>query len=182
MSDTYSGKQQKDDYGTNPGKSSTRKASKIRVITNEDILRSARRIDCFLSLLNENEVSLLESKSAETVQVSSTLWTREKLIDMIYQKLTQVPIVIEHNGETLEIPKYTEQVIDLAPKLAVYKPTTELTINLSDLDKEILQRLHNLDGKERMDVLQRAGEKLFKTFFPHYYALVADVVKIMVKK
>lgn len=140
------------------------------------------RIDRFLSLLNENEVTLLKSRSAQIVQVSNDILTKEKHVDILFHALTQVNIQIEHNGETLLIPKYSERVIDLAPKLAVYKPTPELTINLSDINKEILHRLHKLEEKERNDILQRAGKKLFKTFFPHYYALVADLVKIRIKK
>lgn len=160
----------------------TSKASHIRIHTNDDILRSTRRIDRFLSLLNENEVSLLESRSAATVQVSNDVLTKEKHVDILFQALAQVNIQIEHNGETLLIPKYSERVIDLAPKLAVYKPTPELIINLSDINKEMLHILHKLEEKERNDILQRAGEKLFKTFFPHYYVLVADLVKIRRKK
>lgn len=137
--------------------SNTRKASNIRVITNDEIQRSARRQDHLLSLLNEDEVSLAKSKTVATVQVLTNLWTREKLIDMTYLNLTPVYIRIEHNGETLLIPKYSEQVVDLGPKISVYRPTPQLTINLSDLHKEILQRLHKLDDKERSDILQRVG-------------------------
>jgi hypothetical protein len=163
--------------------SNTRKASDIRVINNDEIQKAARRHDRLLSFLNEDEVSLLSNpKTLTTVQVSSTLWTREKLIDMTYHNLTQVNIRIEHNGETLLIPKYSELIIDLAPKLVVYKPTHELTINLSDLHKEIIRRLHELDKKEQSYVLQGVGKRLFRTFFPHYYSMVADLVKINIKK
>lgn len=163
--------------------SNTRKASDIRIIKNDEIQKATRQSDRLLSLLNEDEILLLsKSKTVATVQVSTNLWTREKLIDMTYLNLTQVYIRIEYNGETLEIPKYSEQIIDLAPKISVYKPTPELTINLSDLNKEILRRLYKLNKKERSDILQRVGKKLFKTFFPYYYNLVADLVKISIKK
>lgn len=163
--------------------SSTRKASDIRVINNDEIQKAARRHDRLLTFLNEDEVSLLSKpKTSTTVQVSSTLWTREKLIDMIYFDLTQVYIRIEYNGETLEIPKYSEQVVDLVPKISAYKPTPELTINLSDLNKEIIRRLYKLDEKERNDILRRAGKKLFKTLFPCYYNMVADLVKVRIKE
>ena len=178
----YSSKQN-EGSGINFGKNSIRNASHIRVITNDDILVTSRRIDRILSFLNEDEIALLSKpKISETVQVSTSFWTTEKLTDMICQNLCQVNIIIEHNGETLGIPKYSERVVDLAPIISVYRPTPELTISLSDLDKGIILRLHKLEKKERSEILQRVGKKLFKTFFPHYYNVVADLVKIRIKE
>jgi hypothetical protein len=159
------------------------KHSDTRDISNNEVLRSTRRLDRFLSLLNEDEASLLSrSKIAERVEVSGDQWTNEKLIDMVHQNLAEVNITIEQKGESLQIPKYSERIIDLAPKLAVFKPTPELLINLSDLNPEILRKLWELDKKSRQAILLAAGRRLFKIYFPYYYNMVADLIKVKIEK
>jgi hypothetical protein len=112
--------------------------STIRKITYKETLRITRLLDRFLSLLNEDEALLLaNSKIAATVEISEAQWTKEKLIDMICQNLAEVRIMIEYKGETLQIPKYSERIVDLVPKIAIFKPTPTLIINLSDLHPEI---------------------------------------------
>lgn len=160
-----------------------RKAYTIRVFTNEEIIRTTRRLDRFLFLLNEDEALMLaESRIAERVELSKAQWTTEKLIDMVYQNLAEVCIIVEYNSEKLQIPKYSERIIDLAPKLAVFKPTTELTIYLSDLNPQILKKLWELDKKSRKYVLLAVGRRLFKIFFPYYYNMVADLIKVKIEK
>jgi hypothetical protein len=99
-----------------------RKSSSVRTIKRNDVLRATKRHDRFLSLLNENESTLLAgSKIAARVEVSEAQWTKEKLIDMIFQNLAEVHIIVEYNGETLQIPKYSEVIlviIVLWPKIS----------------------------------------------------------------
>jgi hypothetical protein len=122
----------------------------IRKIDSNDIRRATRGLDHILSLLNEDEASLLaNSKIAARVEISEVQWTIEKLVDMVFLNLAEVSIIIEYNGEILQIPKYSERIVDLAPKLSVYKPTPELTIYLSDLNPLILKKLYELDKKSR---------------------------------
>jgi hypothetical protein len=171
------------DNGNTNNVINNKKPSTIRIITNEEILRSTRRLDHFLSLLNEDEASLLtNSKIAARVEVSEAQWTKEKLIDMIFQSLAEVRIIVEHRGETLQIPKYSEEIIDLAPKLAVFKPTPELMIYLSDINPEILKKLYGLDKESRKYVLLVVGRRLFKIFFPYYYNMTADLIKVKIEK
>lgn len=161
----------------------SRKSSTIRIISKADIMRSTRRLDRLLSLFSEDEASLLaDSKIAARVEVSTAKWTMEKLINMVHQNLAEVNIVIEYNGETLQIPKYSEQIIDLAPKLAVFKPTSGLTINLSDLNPEIIRKLYKLDKESREYVLLAAGKRLFKIFFPYYYNMAAHLIKVKIER
>lgn len=146
-------------------------------------MRSTRRVDRLLSLLNEDEVLLLaNSKIALRVEVSAAQWTVEKLTDMVYQNLAEIAIKIEYKGETLQIPKYSEKIIDLVPKLAVFKPTPEITIYLSDLNPLILKKLYELDKKSRKHVLVAAGKRLFKIFFPYYYNMVADLINVKIER
>jgi hypothetical protein len=157
--------------------------STIREITYEESQRITRRLDRFLSLLNEDEALILaNSKIAARVEVSEAQWTKEKLIDMIFQSLAEVRIIVEHRGETLQIPKYSEEIIDLAPKLAVFKPTPELMIYLSDINPEILKKLYGLDKESRKYVLLAVGRRLFKIFFPYYYNMTADLIKVKIEK
>jgi hypothetical protein len=107
---------------------------------------------------------------------------QEKLADMIFQNLAEVSIIIEHKGETPQIPKYSEQVIDLAATITVFKPTPELTINLSDLDPQILKKLSEWDMKSRKYILLEAGRRLFKTLYPYYYNTIADLLKVRIEK
>jgi len=159
-------------------KSSSIKSTDVRIITTDEVESATRRHDRLLSLLNEDEASMFSnSKIAARVEVSEVLWTREKLIDMIFQNLASASIIIEHRGETLQIPKYSEEVIDLAPNVAIFKPTPELTINLSDLDPYILKKLHRWDKKSRKSVLLQTGKRLFKTFYPYYYNTIADLLR-----
>ena len=60
---------------------------------------------------------------------------------MIFQNLAEVSVIIEHKGETLQIPKYSAQVFDLAATIVIFKPTPELTINLSDLDPADIEEI-----------------------------------------
>jgi hypothetical protein len=101
---------------------------------------------------------------------------------MIFQSLAEVRIIVEHRGETLQIPKYSEEIIDLAPKLAVFKPTPELMIYLSDINPEILKKLYGLDKESRKYVLLAVGRRLFKIFFPYYYNMTADLIKVKIEK
>ena len=125
---------------------------------------------------------LVNSKIAARVERSAAQWTEEKLIDMISQNLAEVRVIIEHKDEALLIPKYSERIIYLAPKLAVFKPIPELTINLSDLNPQILKKLYALDKKSRKYVLLAAGKHLFKIFFPYYHNMVADLIKVKIEK
>jgi len=160
-----------------------RKSSSVRTIKRNDVLRATKRHDRFLSLLNENESTLLAgSKIAARVEVSEAQWTKEKLIDMIFQSLAEVRIIVEHRGETLQIPKYSEEIIDLALKLAVFKPTPELMIYLSDINPEILKKLYGLDKESRKYVLLVVGRRLFKIFFQYYYNINADLIKVKIEK
>lgn len=167
----------------NKGSTNSIKPSSVRVISNDDLVRSARRCDRLLSLLNEDEALILaKSRIAERVEVSAAQWTTEKLIDMISQNLAEVCIIIEHKGEELRIPRYSEKVTDLAPKLAVFKPTPELTVYLSDLNPQILKKLYELDKESRKYVLLAVGLRLFKIHFPYYYNMTADLIKVKIEK
>ena len=159
------------------------KTSNINIISNKEAISAARRHDRFLCLLNEEEASILaNSKIAARVQISEALWTKEKLADMIFQNLAEVSIIIEYKDEILQIPKYSEQVIDLATKIAVFKPTPELTINLSDLDPQILKKLSEWDRKSRKGILLAAGRRLFKIFYPYYYNTITDLLKVKIER
>jgi len=156
--------------------------STIREITYEENQRITRRLDRFLSLLNEDEALILaNSKIAARVEVSEAQWTKEKLIDMISQSLAEVPIIVEHRGETLQIPKYSERIVDLVPKIVIFKPTPTLIINLSDLHPEILSKLYDFGKKQQKEILLEAGKRLFKTFYPQYYSMVANLVKVRIE-
>ncbi|MGC1134433.1 MAG: hypothetical protein WA941_16515 [Nitrososphaeraceae archaeon] len=155
--------------------------STIREITYEESQRITRRLDRFLSLLNEDEALILaNSKIAARVEVSEAQWTKEKLIDMIFQSLAEVSIIIEYKGETYQIPKYSERIVDLAPKLAVFKPTPTITINLSDIHPEILAKLYDFDKKQQ-EILLEVGKRLFNTFYPYYFNMVANLVKVRIE-
>ena len=158
------------------------KHSNIRDPSNEDVIQSTRQHDRFLSLLNEDEVLLLaNSKIAATVEISEAQWTKEKLIDMICQNLAEVRIIIEYRGETRQIPKYSERIVDLVPKIAIFKPTPTLIINLSDLHPEILSKLYDFGKKQQKEILLDAGQRLFKIFYPYYFNMVANLVKVRIE-
>ena len=144
--------------------------------------RATKRHDRFLSLLNENESTLLAgSKIAARVQVSEAQWTREKIIDMVFQNLAEVRIIIEYRGETRQIPKYSERIVDLVPKIAIFKPTPTLIINLSDLHPEILSKLYDFGKEQQKEILLDAGQRLFKIFYPYYFNMVANLVKVRIE-
>lgn len=100
---------------------------------------------------------------------------------MIFQNLAEVNIIIEHKGETLRIPKYSERIFDLALKIAIFKPMPVLTIHLSDIHPEILAKLYDFDKKQQEEILLEAGKRLFKTFYPYYFNVVANLVKLRIE-
>jgi hypothetical protein len=100
---------------------------------------------------------------------------------MISQNLAEAHIIVEHKGETLQIPKYSERIVDLAPKIAVFKPIPTLTINLSDIHPEIFTKLYEFSEKQQNEILLEAGRRLFKIFYPHYFNMVANLVKVRIE-
>ena len=100
---------------------------------------------------------------------------------MICQNLAEVRIIIEYRGETLRIPKYSERIVDLVPKIAIFKPTPTLIINLSDLHPEILSKVYNFGKKQQKEILLDVGQRLFKIFYPHYFNMVANLVKVRIE-
>jgi hypothetical protein len=72
-------------------------------------------------------------------------------------------------------------IVNLAPKIAIFKPKLVLTINLSDIHPEILAKLYDFDKKQQEEILLEARKRLFKTFYPYYFNMVANLVKVRIE-
>ncbi|MGB7664870.1 MAG: hypothetical protein WBL67_19225 [Nitrososphaeraceae archaeon] len=115
--------------------------------------------------------------------ITTSLWSMCKAVDMVVQRLAIIEIVIENESKRFTIPKYSQQMVYLAPRVPVYKPTPEFAIYLSDLSPRILRYIHSFDQKTREDIFLLAGRRLFTKFFPRYYTQsIAESLNVRIDK
>ncbi|MGB7634307.1 MAG: hypothetical protein WBL68_11325 [Nitrososphaeraceae archaeon] len=115
--------------------------------------------------------------------ITTSLWSMCKAVDMVVQRLAIIEIVIENESKRFTIPKYSQQIVYLAPRVPVYKPTPEFTIYLSDLSPRILRYIHSFDQNTR-GYLSTSRTKAFPTkFFPRYYTQsIAESLNVRIDK
>jgi hypothetical protein len=116
--------------------------SEIYELSPESIEREANKKDIGLALLNEGEAQILRrdavshTMSLETEQtiLQRSFWTKEKLIDMIFQRIAIFKCVVrDPSGRKVQFPKYLLQADYLASRFAVFDPSPVFRINLTDL-------------------------------------------------
>lgn len=176
--------------------------SRVTYLDKDRVTRILRRNDQFLSLLHREDVALVEddSKRAERIEAKpdvdyTNFWTQSMLEGMMLQRLANIQVIIVGKVKTEDkvakktyefegcyrVPKYSEEAAYIA-KFAVFSEEARtLTIHLSDLGPEILHAFLQLDSKEQSRTISVVGKRLFRLFYPHYFILMGDLIKVGVE-
>ncbi|MGC1135784.1 MAG: hypothetical protein WA941_23370 [Nitrososphaeraceae archaeon] len=173
------------------------KSSTVTYLDKDRVIRILRRNDRFLSLLHNEDIALVEDDKVEAERIKpkaevdyTAFWTQAKLADMMLQRLVSVQVIIcgsvrSNSGVTKEgcyrVPKYSEDAAYIAAFAVFSEEARTLTIHLSDLGPEILGAFMKLDSNVQPGIIAGVGKRLFRLFYPHYFAQMGELIKVGVE-
>ncbi len=123
--------------------------------------------------------SVLETRrvvvSEEEISDEEYVWSVNKFQNEVFQYLANFKLLLDKEGDIVEVHPYYDQAREWMYLIPVLKPTHVFEINLKDLSKEIRKRVGEFENESHScphlfdEAIVNAVGKLFENLNARYY-------------